>query len=113
MGWQRCDEKTAHRAVFSFLAVDVVTAWLCTMTSLPKIVTTRDFVGHVMPIDTQYFAVEKQQHSQTPGSACRRHLRIVAKRVRNASTRAWPICTNNTGSDRPARRCPARRRLRT
>lgn len=76
MGWQRCDEKTAHRAVFSFLAVDVVTAWLCTMTSLPKIVTTRDFVGHVMPIDTQYFAVEKQQHSQTPGSACRRHLRI-------------------------------------
>lgn len=53
MGWQRCDEKTAHRAVFSFLALGVVTARLCAVTPLLKIVNARDFVGQVMPIDTR------------------------------------------------------------
>lgn len=58
MGWQRCDEKTAHRAVFSFLALGVVTARLCAVTPRLKIVNTRDCVGEVMPIDTQYVAGE-------------------------------------------------------
>lgn len=53
MGWKRCDEKTAHRAVFSFLALGVVTARLCAVTPLLKIVNARDFVGQVMPIDTR------------------------------------------------------------
>ncbi|SOO05962.1 hypothetical protein XFF7767_550004 [Xanthomonas citri pv. fuscans] len=44
--------------------VGVVSVRLCTVTPLLKIVNARDFVEHVMPIDTQYVAVEKQQRRQ-------------------------------------------------
>lgn len=57
-----------------------------------KIVKTRDFVGHVMPIDTQCVAVKNNSIANAwfcvPADSCA----SVAKRVRNALTPAWPIC---------------------
>lgn len=41
-----------------------------------KFVKARDFVGHVMSIDTQCVAVEKQQRRQRLVLCARRHLRI-------------------------------------
>ncbi len=66
---------------------------VCTVTPLLKIMNTRDFVGHVMPIDTRYVAGEKQQHRQRPLLCAPDTCAWIAKQVRNVSTSTWPICT--------------------
>lgn len=51
-------------------------ARLCTVTPLLQILNTRDFVGQVVPIDTQYVAGEKQRRRQRLVLCARRDLRI-------------------------------------